>query len=539
MQRSKPYLAAISLFGIAAALFVALFIHMTWFESSVTERARNVPDCHPVENISLQVTEDESAPAGVRRTYSWIMEDVTSANSTLAFYLVHQYTEVYFGDKLMYSLNRSPDSLIGRGPGSCWVTVPVYPADSGKEVRVVLTPVYEAVRNRPTDFQIGPLHSLFTNLLQDNLFQLTLSSLCIVVGAVIMLMQGWLLISHKTRSREMFYLGSSTLLMGVWQLTDNRFTPFMFPGHIKALSYISLSALFLVSIPFALYLASKFSDMGSLPLILTSMVISLTVIAALTLQLLGISDLRENLILAHLSILLLIIVTLVLALFRTARRKTSYSKQALGFSLLLAAGVGIDLISYYIRGNSAEVGFTLLAVLIYTSLLFALNLRSTNRMAFTDEQTGLFNKSRWNLLMRQEQQDTEPVAVMMLDLNRLKVTNDTLGHEAGDRMILSFVNILRNVISPAHVICRWGGDEFTVLVTPARRETLEGYLQGIRAAVDAYNQSGGTPPIYYAAGYAFSEDYPGLTRRELLRKADEQMYQDKKAWYKEQGESRE
>lgn len=148
MQRSKPYMAAISLFGIAAALFVALFIHMAWFESPVTERARDIPDCHPVENIFLQVTEDESAPAGVRRTYSWVMEDAAPANSTLAFYLVHQYAEVYFGEKLMYSLNRSPDSLIGRSPGCCWVTIPVYPADSGKEVRVVLTPVYEATLKR-------------------------------------------------------------------------------------------------------------------------------------------------------------------------------------------------------------------------------------------------------------------------------------------------------------------------------------------------------------------------------------------------------
>ena len=156
-----------------------------------------------------------------------------------------------------------------------------------------------------------------------------------------------------------------------------------------------------------------------------------------------------------------------------------------------------------------------------------------NRMAKTDALTGLFNKSHWDQLMGDEVPSTGPVGLVMFDLNRLKQINDTLGHEMGDKALSGFSNILRNCIPRSNTICRWGGDEFTVMVTDATQEKLETCLREIRTAVDTYNASGEKPEIYYAAGYALSSQFPGLTRKQLLQIADERMYQDKQAWYQE------
>ena len=196
-------------------------------------------------------------------------------------------------------------------------------------------------------------------------------------------------------------------------------------------------------------------------------------------------------------------------------------------------GIFIRPVNFYIRKNSSNLVFTMLSFLIYTVIAFVRSFADINRRAKTDVQTGFFNKNRWNQLMDVVTFGTEPIGIIMFDLNRLKYTNDTMGHEAGDKMILSFSNILRNSIPPSNTICRWGGDEFTVMVTDASQEKIELYLADIRKAADTYNASGEKPEIYYAAGYALSSQFPGSTRMELMKKADEQMYLDKKRWYKE------
>ena len=122
---------------------------------------------------------------------------------------------------------------------------------------------------------------------------------------------------------------------------------------------------------------------------------------------------------------------------------------------------------------------------------------------------------------------------MMLDLNRLKYTNDTMGHKMGDKMIRCFADVLRQTLPTDWMICRWGGDEFTVLTSGADRDKMERYVSEISAAVDAYNASGEKPEIHFAAGYALSADFPTLSRKELMEKADEKMYQNKNAWYQE------
>lgn len=121
--------------------------------------------------------------------------------------------------------------------------------------------------------------------------------------------------------------------------------------------------------------------------------------------------------------------------------------------------------------------------------------------------------------------------MMMLDLNGLKYINDTLGHEAGDRMIFNFSAILRNTLPSSSVICRWGGDEFAVMLTGMSREKMERYMDTIHRAVDVYHANNGDPPIFFAVGYALSTENPSLSRKELLAIANNQMHLDKQKWY--------
>ena len=152
-----------------------------------------------------------------------------------------------------------------------------------------------------------------------------------------------------------------------------------------------------------------------------------------------------------------------------------------------------------------------------------------NRKAYTDVRTGLFNKNRWDELMKNSYGKEDSIGVIMMDLNELKHVNDTQGHAMGDRMILA--NILRNTIPPSNTICRWGGDEFTVMTIDASREKMEQTANAIAEAVASYNAADELPKIHYACGWALSSEFPGLSPSELLREADKRMYLDKRRWY--------
>ena len=533
MQKSKLRAAAVIVYAAIAILFTAFFIYLRFCENVSVREARTPYSCRVVEHYSMEEIEDPSAPIGVRREYRWTMDDIIANDTTLFFYLVHHYAEVYFDNELMYSLMPGNTNQIAKSISSNWVTVPLYPSDSGREIRVIVTPVYESVRSRGVSFQVGPLYSLYQTQLINDLPQLVLSAFCFLLGLFIMLVQLILIRLKKVKNWDIFFLGNFTMLLGIWKITDTRFSPLLFAGNTLVLGYLAIGSLFLASIPFALYLNHCFSDFKPTSMSVISLIASGAALAALFCQVFGIADFRQTLPLAHIVIILMILCMFLTVLGRKVQEKTAKPKSAETLSLLLIAGALADLSVFYFNKSSSGLIFTILSILIYTLSLFIINMLDTAKRAYTDAYTGLFNKARWDALMDSQSPISEPVCMIMLDLNGLKYINDTMGHEAGDKMIFSFANILRNTIPPTNTICRWGGDEFAVMLTNADRATTEKYLEGIRTTAEAYNASGEKPALHYAAGYALSTEFPELSRKALLKKADERMYLNKQQWYEQ------
>lgn len=157
------------------------------------------------------------------------------------------------------------------------------------------------------------------------------------------------------------------------------------------------------------------------------------------------------------------------------------------------------------------------------------------KKAYLDVHTGLPNKSRCEELLQNIEFLSRPTVCMMFDLNNLKVVNDTLGHSAGDSLILNFARILRNVIPAKDFVGRFGGDEFMVILYESGREEAENLLKDLENQIEEFNKYSKNTPISYAHGYALSVDYRECTLRTLMDKADHSMYVNKQ---KEKGQSR-
>lgn len=531
MQKSKLRSTSIIAYAAVCVLFILFFVYMGIFENVSVQSTRSSDTYRVVEPSFVEEIEDASAPIGIRKQYSWLLSDIDTNDTSLAFYLVHHYAEVYFDDESVYSLMPRETNRIGKSISSNWVTIPLSTDDNGKEVRVVVTPVYESVRDRSIEFRVAPVHSLYMTQLKRDLTQLILSAICFVMGVFVMLVEFILICRKKTQRWDIFFLGNTVVMLGVWKMTDTRFFPLMFDGNPMLLGYIAIGMLFLAGIPFALYLYDRFVKLRPKQMLIVSLIASGIALLVLLCQIFGIADFRQTLPLAHAAIIL-VVLSMFSALFRQkARGVFAPSKFSWIFVMLLIGGTLTDFLTFYISGNSSNLVFTIFAILIYTMALFIINILDINKRAHTDTDTGLFNKSYWDMLMDTSAPISAPVGMMMMDLNGLKNINDTMGHEAGDKMIYNFAKILNNTIPAANTICRWGGDEFTVMLTDANRETTEMYIEKIRSAVDTYNASGEKPALNYAVGYALSTDFPGMSRKELLEKADANMYVDKQQWY--------
>jgi diguanylate cyclase (GGDEF)-like protein/PAS domain S-box-containing protein len=142
-----------------------------------------------------------------------------------------------------------------------------------------------------------------------------------------------------------------------------------------------------------------------------------------------------------------------------------------------------------------------------------------NRKLFTDRLRHSLTRAKRNNCS---------VAVMFIDVDHFKNINDTLGHTAGDELLLEMARRLRECVRDDDTVARLGGDEFTIILSELRHpEDAMGVAQKILAAVQEPLSLGGTPIVVSASiGIAlYPED--GLDPESLLRNADSAMYRAK------------
>jgi diguanylate cyclase (GGDEF)-like protein len=128
------------------------------------------------------------------------------------------------------------------------------------------------------------------------------------------------------------------------------------------------------------------------------------------------------------------------------------------------------------------------------------------------------------------QRSESPLALMMIDLDRFKLLNDTYGHETGDVALRGFVEVTQPLIRALDVLGRLGGEEFAVLLSDTGVEHATGVAERICRAVaraPVITPQGQALSITVSIGVA--ELLPGETLQEVLHRADRALYEAKRA----------
>lgn len=147
-------------------------------------------------------------------------------------------------------------------------------------------------------------------------------------------------------------------------------------------------------------------------------------------------------------------------------------------------------------------------------------------MAERDGLTRLFNRRSFEEKMRTlEGRELACMSLLSVDVNGLKFINDTLGHLAGDRMIIAAANIINNLFGELGHVARIGGDEFGVIIEGVDEDEIERLLSQLERDVEQYklkNSEG------LSLSYGYSFHVSGAVNMELMfQEADNNMYQNK------------
>jgi diguanylate cyclase (GGDEF)-like protein len=151
------------------------------------------------------------------------------------------------------------------------------------------------------------------------------------------------------------------------------------------------------------------------------------------------------------------------------------------------------------------------------------------KLAALDQLTGLYNRRSGEQRLAQEisraQRHGRPLTVLLLDLNELKAVNDRHGHAAGDLVIKGFAERLQRAIRGSDLAVRLGGDEFMALLPECRSDEVRHVLGRVEGLEVEYQ--GERICCQFSGGWT---DYrPGESAAELLKRADDALYSNKRA----------
>ena len=167
---------------------------------------------------------------------------------------------------------------------------------------------------------------------------------------------------------------------------------------------------------------------------------------------------------------------------------------------------------------------TTLGVLTGTRIGTVRAFEQTQVQASTDSLTGLMNRRSMESRVRRIA-GGQVYAVILVDLDRFKKLNDTHGHEAGDRALRVFADVLKQSLREGDHAARWGGEEFLIVLERHSALTAFEVAERIRVNLAVAVRTEG--PVAFTASFGVADSTMGGAFDQLVRIADDALYQSK------------
>lgn len=340
---------------------VIVLVQANFAKNHVIQK-RTEGDYKIIESETFCQIKDDNAPTGVRDEYSFILGTIEESSS-LIFYISHYNVEVSVGEELVYLMEKSEDTI--QTSGNVWVMVPLQKSDMGKEIRVILSPLYTDYQKNPV-FILGTESAIYNSLFYRAIPALILSGGTILSGIFLLCVA----IYQRTKKKEVYRLyaiGTLAISAGMWRFTYDWFSYILLKNQSVLLYTISVISLMFVAVSMLNVVEAdeKYKKFAQVCSVAYGIIYSIQLIA----QMFGFLDLRQTLTVIHGTIVFSAVVICVGG-NRTRLKKTWKQGSILrrDASFLLGIGAIIDLLLYYFSQTSFEMIYTLIGILCFTLL---------------------------------------------------------------------------------------------------------------------------------------------------------------------------
>lgn len=532
---------------ILAVWFVLLIILFFFLKSGFTS-VRVMRFSETQETKVRELTDWKVSSSGQKdengnyiSTYTIRVPLIHNSSETMMFYTTHSDVSVYVEKERIYTVSTNlSENTFQAVRSNRWDQFSVEKAYEGKRLRVVLKTPYKSVAERAPLFLLGNELDIVIMELKAALLSIFLAFAVFACGIAMCI---YYVFSGKSRLKNYrtIYLGIFSAFIGFWFLINIPIVQFLI-GNYMMLEYISYLIFGMLPIPFILFekqiVAQKFGWLLSL----IAVYIMLVQTGRVVLQMTGYMDLKESQTIIHVVILLSIAMFILLGIVNMyvnrESEKSLISRVNVIFLLVIAAGSGIDILTYYIYPQGGEeFNCSKFALLLYIVSLVYATMKETEelvqkaqdaeRLAYTDELTGLNNRTAYNEAVEKIDLTKGVHTVFMCDLNNLKKCNDTMGHHWGDTYIKISAGIIQESFDDIGRAYRIGGDEFCIISDVDDPEQIQAAYDKLAYRVEEYNTGTSVIEIGIAVGYARYDANIDKNLEDTRIRADQRMYLNK------------
>lgn len=465
---------------------------------------------------------------------------------TLLFSTRNCLVTVSVDDTVIYKTSLKDESQTADyiGVMSHFVTIPTASADGLLDI--CLTPVTDYDAELIDRIYSGLENDVLVHMVKENLFPVLVSLLIAVLGIIVVVFGS--ITSNKHKAQTLIYLGIFSFCFGIFSIVQLPILTLFFrkPAFLYTLKLLTLAFLPYPLIHCIMLSTNTLPSYKRMITEATPLLYFLLIIINHVLGIFPLNQIKPFIIYAFLFFVLgglAYLIKYLISCYRTRHLKNNISR--IFYSIFLIT-LTIELIVYICVSQnnrylilSYYVLFALLIVVITNSaqefskfINIGANALTLENAAYVDSLTELNNRTALNRDMDELEKSLNKntsIAIIQMDLNFLKRTNDMLGHIAGDRLLKNAADAIHTGFEEYGKCYRFGGDEFIVILIDHVKEK---YNLGISAMENACERINGSLPLLehvsIAYGIAYYEPESDTSLWRVQERADAAMYEHKR-----------
>lgn len=463
-------------------------------------------------------------------------------DDTLFIRTYEQNIRVLINDTLVYQYGDFNNYSRLRSLGITWHIIQIPKDFTNRNVDIYLMSPNDNFSGMVSEVLIGNRGDLILKIIRENVASLIIGGVILFLGIILIAI--FLVLKYrKANFLFIFNLGFFAVCSALWILTDNDIA-LVFINKPVLVLYLSLISLFLLPIPLLLFIIDVYRPKRVKLLKALIGCFHIFFIITCALQILDLVSYLKVLPFYHLLLITSIIAVFFINIEELKAGNKSIEAFFLGYIILGIFSL-FDLFNFYfseLNGLSYKSSFQYaILVLIFTltgngaNILFDVyGQRARNKlyemMAFTDVLTGLKNKASFEkelYELNSELNKISNIAIIVFDLNNLKIINDTYGHNEGDRLLHIAAEMIEEHFNPLGRAFRVGGDEFTVIIFDKEKKEIENAVCEFNKKIVENNNRNDKLKISIAYGYGFYRKDEDLDLHSVFARADQEMYKCK------------